>query len=279
MEHGTYGLFPHDLAREVIDADLRWRDPAAYREVHLRVRRHVVEQIWGSEGRERGRALADLIFLHRGNPAAAALWDWKSLGEVYADGLRDGDAEAIVTPGRALRGSGVGGDRRALAGAPARGVLRLPRPWTRVAGLCRADRSARGRRGGHRARSRGARGVGSRAAPRAACARETRCSSRRFLIDRDVYQAPSRSFNVVTMRSMQEWLGRPRLSWYYIVAADPEAMAPLMDYVYFDRAAGGRLRSRRAELRGVRARLAPGRRRGMARADGRTRARRRRGGA
>ena len=58
----------------------------------------------------------------------------------------------------------------------------------------------------------------------------------RFLIDRDAYQAPSRSFNVVTMRSTQEWLGRPRLSWYYIAAADPDAMAPLMDYIYFDRA-------------------------------------------
>ncbi len=38
------------------------------------------------------------------------------------------------------------------------------------------------------------------------------------------------------MRSTQEWLGRPRLSWYYIASADPEAMAPLMDYIYFDRA-------------------------------------------
>ncbi len=52
--------------------------------------------IAGSEGREHERAVADLMFLHRANPAAAALWDWKSLGEVYADGLRAGDAEAIV---------------------------------------------------------------------------------------------------------------------------------------------------------------------------------------
>ncbi len=80
----------------MIDADLRWRDPAAYRELHLAVRRHVVEQMAETEGRERGRAIADLIFLHRGNPAAAALWDWKSLGEVYADGLRGGDAEVIA---------------------------------------------------------------------------------------------------------------------------------------------------------------------------------------
>jgi hypothetical protein len=63
MQHGPYGLFPHDLAREVIDADLRWRDPAAHRQVHLRVRRHVVTRIWGSEGRQRERALAILMFL------------------------------------------------------------------------------------------------------------------------------------------------------------------------------------------------------------------------
>ena len=96
MEHGPYGLFPHDLAREVIDADLRWRDPVAYREVHARVRRHAVEHVAGSEGREHERAVADLMFLHRANPAASTLWDWKSLGEVYADGLQAGDADAIV---------------------------------------------------------------------------------------------------------------------------------------------------------------------------------------
>ena len=97
VESGPYGLFPHDLARDVIDADLRWRDPAAYRELHVRVRRHVGKRILESEGREHERAVADLIFLHRGNPATSALWDWSSLGEVYADGLRDGDAGAIVT--------------------------------------------------------------------------------------------------------------------------------------------------------------------------------------
>ena len=50
----------------------------------------------GSEGREHERAVADLMFLHRANPAASTLWDWKSLGEVYADGLQAGDADAIV---------------------------------------------------------------------------------------------------------------------------------------------------------------------------------------
>ena len=97
MEYGDYGLFPHDLAREVIDADLRWRDPAALSgraPAGAPARRGGV---LGSEGRERERALADLIFLHRANPATSALWDWKSLGEVYGDTVRDGDVEAILT--------------------------------------------------------------------------------------------------------------------------------------------------------------------------------------
>lgn len=58
----------------------------------------------------------------------------------------------------------------------------------------------------------------------------------RFMLDRDAYQAPSRTLNVVTLRSAREWLGRPRLSWYYMAPAEPEVMAPLMDYIYFHRA-------------------------------------------
>jgi hypothetical protein len=235
MEHGTYGLFPHDLAREVIDADLRWRDPVAYRDVHLRVRRHIVEQIWGSEGRERGRALADLIFLHRGNPAATALWDWNSLGEVYADGLRDGDVEAIV--GLVERYEGA--ESAAIA---AHWLERQPAGFYVFRGRGPELLGFAAHIALHEA---GEDDVARDPAARAAWAHAQRHAPprpgdevllARFLVDRDAYQAPSRSFNVVTGRSMQEWLGRQRLAWYYIVAADPDAMAPMMDYVYFDRA-------------------------------------------
>ncbi|HEY7622486.1 MAG TPA: AAA family ATPase [Solirubrobacteraceae bacterium] len=235
MEHGTYGLFPHDLARDVIDADLRWRDPAAYREVHLRVRRHIVEQVWGSEGRERGRALADLIFLHRGNPAAAALWDWASLGEVYADGLRDGDGEAIVRLVERYEGA----ESAAIAG---HWLERQPGAFYVFRGRgpellgFSANLALHEAAEADIAYDPAARAVWAHAQRHAPPRPGDEVLLARFLIDRDVYQAPSRSFNVVTMRSMQEWLGRQRLSWYYAVAADPEAMAPLMDYVYFDRA-------------------------------------------
>lgn len=64
VEEGPHGLFPHDLAREALDADLRWRDPDRYTDLHQRVRAHLLAQIRsaGTE-REKQRLLADAIFL------------------------------------------------------------------------------------------------------------------------------------------------------------------------------------------------------------------------
>ena len=41
VEAGPDGLLPHDLAREVLDADLRWRDPEGYKDLFRRVRGHI----------------------------------------------------------------------------------------------------------------------------------------------------------------------------------------------------------------------------------------------
>jgi AAA ATPase-like protein len=236
MEYGPYGLFPHDLVREVIDADLRWRDPAAYREMHAQVRRHLVKRSSGSDGREHERAVADLMFLHRANPAASALWDWKSLGEVYEDGLRDGDVEAIVT--MVERHEGV--DSAAIAN---HWLQRQPAGFRvfRGRGLellgFAAHIALHEAREADFARDPGAAAVWAHAQRHAPPRPGDEVLVCRFLIDRDVYQAPSRSFNVETIRSAREWLGRARLSWYYIVTGDPKAMASPMDYIYFDRAA------------------------------------------
>jgi hypothetical protein len=236
MEYGPYGLVPHDLAREVIDADLRWRDPAAYRELHARVRRHVGKRILGSKGREHERAVADLMFLHRANPAASAVWDWKSLGEVYADGLRAGDAQAIVSMVERYEGA----ESAAIAN---HWLERQPAGFCVVRGRGPEVLGFNAQIAMHEAgeedfaRDPGARAVWAHAQRHAPPRPGDEVLLGRFVMDRDVYQAPSRSFNVQAIRSTQEWLGRPRLSWYYIVSADPQAMAPAMDYIDFDRAA------------------------------------------
>jgi hypothetical protein len=235
MEHGPHGLFPHDLAREVIDADLRWRDPAAYREVHARVRRHVGKRILGSEGRENERAVADLMFLHRANPAASALWDWKSLGEVYADELRREDVEAIVTMVERHEGAGSAAiakhwlERQPAAFCVFRGRGPEVLGFSALIALHEAGED-------DFASDPAARAVWAHAQQHAPPRPGDEVLLARFMMDGDAYQGPSRSFNVQTIRSTQDWLGGSRLSWYYVVFAESSAMAPAMDYVYFHRA-------------------------------------------
>jgi hypothetical protein len=236
MEYGAYGLVPHDLARDVIDADLRWRDPVAYRELHLRVRRHVSKRISESVGREHERAVADLIFLHRGNPAAAVLWDWSSLGEVYADALRDGDVAAIVTMVERHEGAESAAIAKHWLQRQPAGFYVLRGRGPEVLGFA-AHIALHAAGAEDFARDPAARAAWAHALRHAPPLPGDEVLFARFLMDRDVYQqAPSRALNVETIRSMQEWLGRPRLSWYYIAPADPEAMAPLMGYIHFDRA-------------------------------------------
>ena len=44
VEAGPDGLLPHDLARDVLDADLRWRDPDGYKDLFRRVRGHILRR-------------------------------------------------------------------------------------------------------------------------------------------------------------------------------------------------------------------------------------------
>ena len=96
IEEGRFGLFPHDLARDVLDTDLRWRDRAGYEDLHERVRVHLVDRVRAAEGARRQRLVADLVYLQRRNPAVGSMIDWSRFGVVYADGLADGDPERLL---------------------------------------------------------------------------------------------------------------------------------------------------------------------------------------
>ena len=209
------------------------------------------------QGLEQQQALADLMFLHRANPAAVAIWDWESLGQVYADALRPGDGEAVLAMVSATRGpsrrrspsTGWAASRARFA--VFRGAGAEPLGFLAQLALHEADQEdlrratpARGRPGSTRMRN---------APPRPG----EEVLVGRFFMDRDAYQAPSPSFNVVTMRSTQEWLTRPRLTWYYLAFADAEAVAPLMAYIHFGRAPTADFEVGGQTLRRLRARLAP----------------------
>ena len=74
VQEGPHGLFPHDLARDAITAELRWRAPDRYEALHARARRYYTAQLQEAATPEAHRALlAGYAFLFRDNPVARPL--------------------------------------------------------------------------------------------------------------------------------------------------------------------------------------------------------------
>ncbi|MEW5829353.1 MAG: ATP-binding protein [Chloroflexota bacterium] len=96
IEFSPEGLFPHDLAREALTADLRWRNPDWYTELHRRSRVYYTAQIEKSGGQAQQRALMDLVFLHRENAAIRSFFEFQA-GSALPESMKPGDA-ALLCP-------------------------------------------------------------------------------------------------------------------------------------------------------------------------------------
>ncbi len=90
------GLSPHDIAREVLTADLRWRNPGWYAELHRRARAHYTRRLQETQGPELQLALFDFIYLHRENPAVRPFFEWQASGRAVPDRMHEADSETLV---------------------------------------------------------------------------------------------------------------------------------------------------------------------------------------
>ncbi len=80
IESGPFGLFPHDVAREALAADLRCRNPDWYAELHHRARNYYVARLKQRHGQEQQRVLFDYVFLHRDNAMIRPFLEWQETG-------------------------------------------------------------------------------------------------------------------------------------------------------------------------------------------------------
>lgn len=96
IEAGPFGLFPHDLAREALAADVRWRNPDWYAELHKRARTDYVARLQRSSGIIQQLVLFDLIFLHRDNAVVRPVFEWQTGGNLLADTYRESDRTAVL---------------------------------------------------------------------------------------------------------------------------------------------------------------------------------------
>lgn len=89
VSRGTYGIYPHDLVRDVLDADLRRRSPGTYQRVNRVIHQHSWLALRGPDGAERWIWAHQKLFMHRRSVLAAATWQLRSRGS------------GVIVPGRA----------------------------------------------------------------------------------------------------------------------------------------------------------------------------------
>jgi hypothetical protein len=106
MEEAHVGMRPHELARDVLQADLRWRDPDAYADIHRRLRGYLVDRIRAQAGNPERlhTAAAELLFLLHDHPLVGPYWDWNALDEGVQQHVEPGQAEMIIAMTRAAHG-------------------------------------------------------------------------------------------------------------------------------------------------------------------------------
>ncbi|GAB5518960.1 MAG: ATP-binding protein [Rhodothermales bacterium] len=95
------GLYPHDLARGVLLADLRWRNMDRYRNLRDRARSYYAERLQAAHSaQEQRRLLSDYTFLHHENPFLRPLFahlntDVHEHEAIYTEPAAIADYEAI----------------------------------------------------------------------------------------------------------------------------------------------------------------------------------------
>jgi energy-coupling factor transporter ATP-binding protein EcfA2 len=237
VESGPEGVFPHDLARDALEADLRWRDPEGYRRVFRGVRSHINGRLQTSRGQEQQRAIADAKYLFRRLPGVGSPLDWEAWGQQYPEPARPGDREPILDLVLAWEGE-------ASAAVAARWWERQPESFFVVRGqdgvvggflalldLTRASTQDIEVDPGARAAWDYAR---QHAPPRPT---ETVTQSR-FIVDREAYQGPSATLNATPILTMQRYLGTPKLAWDFLALAEPERWDAYFAAADLPRAAG-----------------------------------------
>lgn len=225
------GVFPHDVVREALDSDLRWRDPGGYAELHQRVRAHVIDRARTATGADTVPAVLAFTHLHRSNGFVSRYLTWQGTGAVYEDSYRAEDHDRLVELARRAEG-----DESAAVAAfwlterpEAFRVLRssdtdrpaafslwleLDTPDDRhlaadpvIAACWQHSRATAQLRGGEH------------------------LAVARFLVHPDGHQRPSPVMDLMLHRVFAEFLRAERLAWSYIVLSDADLWRPFFSYI------------------------------------------------
>jgi hypothetical protein len=91
------GLTPHDLTREVLDAEFERRSPQRYRALHRVIHDHVLAGIRTATGLDRQLLAQQLLYLHRYSPVTTNMNALRARGSAAVVPARPGEHGQIVS--------------------------------------------------------------------------------------------------------------------------------------------------------------------------------------
>ncbi|MFF3248713.1 ATP-binding protein [Streptomyces sp. NPDC002870] len=95
IESTGAGLFPHDVVREALEADLRWRDPEGFADMHRTVHQYLVERVRAVSEAQLLPASSALIYLYR-REASANFHKWREGGHVKDEPYEAADRGRVL---------------------------------------------------------------------------------------------------------------------------------------------------------------------------------------
>jgi hypothetical protein len=230
IESGPLGLFPHDLVRDALGVDLRWRHPEWYGELHRRARHYYARRLSQTRGLEQQRVLFDYVFLHRDNPLMRPYLEWQETGTTMPDSLRPTDREALRALVLEHEGPDAAGWFDFWAERQPDGVVVYRDAEGRPSGLLvgvaleevdPADREADP-----------AIALAWRHLERQAALRPgERAIYFRFWMARDGYQSVSAIQSLIFGRAAQHYLTTPSLAFSFFSVAEPAFWTPMFTHV------------------------------------------------
>ena len=228
---GPHGLWPHDLARDVLDAEFERRSPERYRSLHRVVHDHVVAGLCAAAGPDRQRLAQHLLYLHRRSPLTGVFYTLRAQGSVAVVPARREEQAQVLS---ILEGfAGAAAARLAegwLAEQPdslsvvrdGEGVLAFAYHVWHPTGSAMEDRDPV------------TRAVLAHVAAHGPVRPGEQVDIARFAGGRRESQRDPYVVLAGSISSLMEWLTRP-LAWSFVSAIDDEFWGPWFEYLAFGR--------------------------------------------
>jgi hypothetical protein len=227
IQSSPEGLFPHDLAREALVADLHWRNPDWYSELHHRARAYYTANIEKSSGMAQQRALLDLVYLHRENPVIRSFFEFQ--GGILPESMQIEDKDVILK----MVATHEGKESAELA---AYWLIRQPQGVTvwraadghlagflLIVALHHTDDSDRKMDPAIRA-------AGAYLDKQALLRTGETALYFRFWMAEETYQFVSSIQSLIFLAVVKYYLTTPRLAFTFFSCADPDFWAPMLGY-------------------------------------------------